>query len=290
MFVFILTVYNLISQYINISGYVALPLKNKIYIPPFYYFNMNLEILKKIGLSDGEIKVYDALLEIGATSINSIHERVGIDRRNIYDILNKLIERGLISYIEENGKRIFKISNPDKILSYIEEKKLNLDEIKKEVEKIMPAMQGEFKSEKQELFAEIFKGAEGMKAVWDDLLNYDAIYWIGSGMYVPLRFPAFWDDWNKRRMKKKVGSYHLFRSDKREEVKNKKEFEKNKISNWKFLPSEFSGAPTVTVAYGDKVAQMMLGDNISVFVIQSEELAENYKKYHKYLWDKIAKD
>jgi sugar-specific transcriptional regulator TrmB len=250
---------------------------------------MNLEILKKIGLSEGEVKVYNALLEIGATSINNIHEKIGIDRRNIYDILNKLIERGLVSYIETDGKRTFKISNPDKLLSYIEEKKSNLDEVKKEVSKIIPAMQEVFKSEKQELFAEIFKGAEGMKAVWDDLLNYDAIYWIGSGMYVPLRFPAFWDDWNKRRMQKKVESYHLFRSDKREDVKKRKGFDKNKITDWKFLPAEFSGNPTVTVAYGDKVAQMLLGEEISVFVIKSKELSENYKKYHKFLWDKVAK-
>jgi hypothetical protein len=34
---------------------------------------------------------------------------------------------------------------------------------------------------------------------------------------------------------------------------------------------------------------MILGENISVFVIKSRELAENYKKYHKFLWDKVAK-
>ena len=245
---------------------------------------MNLEILKKIGLSEGEIKVYNALLEIGITSISSIHEKVGIDRRNIYDILNKLIERGLVSYIEENGKKIFKISNPDKILSYIEEKKSSLDEVKSEVVKIIPAMQDIFKSKKQELFAEIFKGAEGMKAVWDDLLNYDAIYWIGSGLYVPQRFPAYWKEWNQKRIKKKIGSYHLFRYETRKEV------DKKLFTTCKFLPPEFSGNPTVTVAYGDKVAQMLLGENISVFVIGSKELAENYKKYHKFLWDKVAKD
>jgi sugar-specific transcriptional regulator TrmB len=251
---------------------------------------MDLEILRKIGLSEGEVKVYKALLEIGVTSINNIHEKVGIDRRNIYDILNKLIERGLVSYIEENRKRVFKITNPDKILSYIEEKKSNLESVKGEVLKVMPSIHTMFQSEKQEMFAEIFKGAEGMKAVWDDLLNYDAIYWIGSGMYVPEKFPAYWLDWNKRRMAKKVGSYHLFRSDKRENVKKYKKFVKNKITNWKFLPAEFSGNPTATVAYGDKVAQMLLGENISVFVIKSKELAENYKKYHRFLWDKVAKD
>ena len=245
---------------------------------------MDLDILRKIGLSEGEIKIYDALLEIGVTSINKIHKRVGIDRRNIYDILNKLMERGLVSYIEENGKRVFKISNPDKILSYIEEKKSNLDEVKNEVTKIIPAMQDIFHSTRTEMFAEIFKEAEGLKAVWDDLLNYDSIYWIGSGLYIPNRFPAYWKEWNQRRIQKKVKSYHLFRYEKRKEV------DKKLFPTSKFLPPEFSGNPTATVIYGDKVAQMLLGENISVFVIESKELAQNYKKYHQFLWNKVAKE
>ncbi len=244
---------------------------------------MNLEILKKIGLSEGEIKVYGALLEIGVTSINNIHEKIGIDRRNIYDILNKLIERGLVSYIETNGIRTFRISNPDKLISYIEEKKSRLDNIKSEVTKIMPAIHDMFQSEKQKMFAEIFKGAEGLKAVWDDLLNYDAIYWIGSGGYVPEQYTAYFNDWNKRRKRKGVKSYHLYRSEKW----------KFALKSWftdaRVLPPEFSGNPTVTVTYGDKVTQMLLGEEIAVFVIQSKELAENYKKYHKFLWDKVAK-
>lgn len=251
---------------------------------------MNLEILRKMGLSEGEVKVYKALLELGATSINNIHEKVGVDRRNIYDILNKLIERGLVSYFDEDGKRVFRISSPDKLVSYIEEKKSELEGVKKEINSVLPEIKQVFNSKKEELKAEIFRGVEGMKAVWDDLINYNEIHWIGSGLYVPLRFPAFWDDWNKRRMKKKVGSYHLFRDDKREAVKNRKGFDKNSITDWKFLPPEFSGNPTVTVVYGSKVAQMILGENINVFVIQNKELAENYRLYHKYLWDNVAKN
>ncbi len=243
---------------------------------------MNLSVLKKIGLSDGEIKVYSALLEIGVTSINNIHQKVRIDRRNIYDILNKLLERGLISSVQTNERKMFRVSNPEKILSYIEEKKSNLDEVKDEVTKIIPAMNSVFASEKEELFSEIFKGAEGMKAVWDDMLSYDAIYWIGSGLYVPERFPAYWKEWNQRRIKKKVKSYHLFRYEKRKDV-SKKLFPMSR-----FLPIAFSGNPTATVIYGNKVAQMLLGENITVFIIESKELAENYKKYHQYLWDKVA--
>jgi HTH-type transcriptional regulator, sugar sensing transcriptional regulator len=244
---------------------------------------MNLEILKKIGLSDGEIKVYLALLEIGATSINNIHKKVGMDRRNIYDILNKLIEKGFISYIEENKKRTFKTTNPNKILSYIAEKKENLNDIEKEAKKIIPLMQTIFKTEKEELFSEIFRGSEGLKASWDDMLNYDAIYWIGSGNYVPDRYPAFWKDWDKRRAKRKIKSLHLFRFEKKNEVNKKL------VKEYKFLPKEFSGNATVTAIYGDKVSQMLFGKNILVFVIKSKDLAENYKNYHKYLWNHVAK-
>ncbi|MBI2106541.1 helix-turn-helix domain-containing protein [Candidatus Woesearchaeota archaeon] len=244
---------------------------------------MNLEILRKIGLSEGEVKVYNALLKIGETPINNIHEQIGIDRRNIYDILNKLIERGLVAYIESDGKRVFRISNPDKILSYIEEKKTNLEDIKEEIKKLVPDMQKICESKKQEFQAMTFKDKEGIKAVWDDMLHYKAIFWIGSGMYVPDKFPAFFKDWDKRRKKNKVKSYHLFRYEKRNVA------DKNIWHDRRFLPSEFSGNPTVIAIYGNKVVNFLFGENLFAFVIESKELAENYKEYHKYLWENVAK-
>ena len=72
---------------------------------------MELEYLRKIGLTSGEIKVYSAVLEIGASSLNKIHEKTGIERRNIYDILNKLIEKGLVSYVIERGKALIIVVN-----------------------------------------------------------------------------------------------------------------------------------------------------------------------------------
>src|SRR3989338_10375523 len=105
---------------------------------------MNLEILRKIGLSDGEISVYSALLEAGRTTVNELHEKTGIERRNIYDILNKLINRGLISYVIENKRRYFQIAHPNKIIGYVEEKENRLEEIKKEIEKELPSFIDKF--------------------------------------------------------------------------------------------------------------------------------------------------
>jgi hypothetical protein len=32
----------------------------------------------------------------------------------------------------------------------------------------------------------------------------------------------------------------------------------------------------------------MFGAELFAFVIESSEIAENHKRYHKYLWDKVA--
>jgi hypothetical protein len=56
----------------------------------------------------------------------------------------------------------------------------------------------------------------------------------------------------------------------------------------RFLPEEFSGNPSVVCIYGNKVVNFMFGAELFAFVIESSEIAENHRRYHKYLWDKVA--
>jgi len=242
---------------------------------------MDLTKLKNIGLSEGQIKLYKALMELGNSPINKIHEKTGMERRNIYDILNKLIEKGLVIYTDENKRKTYNISHPKKIISYLEEKKDEITNTEEEIKEMIPEMVKRYESSKIEISSEVFRGAEGIKAVWEDMLNYEEIRWIGSGNYVPIKLPIFFTNWNKRRNKKRIDSFHLFRDEIRGNLIKD-------VGHAKFLPKEFSGNPTVTAMYGNKVVQFLFGESLFAFVIESEELAENYKKYHKYLW-KTAK-
>ena len=244
---------------------------------------MALEFLRKIGLSEGEIKVYSALLNEGLSPVNRIHEKTGIERRNIYDILNKLIEKGVISYIVENKRRLFQVSHPSKLVGYIEERKNELEETKKETELQIPSILQKFNFKKPKINAEIFRGEEGVKAVWEDMLNYKVIRFIGSGRYVPKKFPGWFVSFNKRRIKKGVLWLNLMRCEMKKEIK--KSFPLEKI---KYLPKEFSVNPVAICIFGDKVINFLLGKEFFAFVIESKELAENYKKYYRYLWDKLG--
>jgi len=244
---------------------------------------MKIDILRKVGLSNGEIKIYSALVDLGMSPINIIHEKTGVERRNIYDILNKLIERGFVSYITENKKRLFQISHPNKIIGYIEEKKHSLDKTQEEVEKEIPSLIEKFNFKKQKINAETFRGEDGVKAVWEDMLNYKVNYWIGSGRYVPKHLNYFFDNWNMRRIKLKVQWFNILKHELKKEIKKPFMFEQTR-----FLPKEFSGNPTVMAIFGNKTANFLLGEDYFAFVVESKELAENYKAYHKYLWDNVA--
>ena len=98
--------------------------------------------LRDIGLTEKEIEVYMILLDIGSSPVNKIYEKTGIQRRNIYDLLNKLIGKGLVSYIVENKKKYFQPKNPENLLKFIDEEKekleqkkasLNINELKKKL-------------------------------------------------------------------------------------------------------------------------------------------------------------
>lgn len=254
-----------------------------LYIAPIWGRIMDLEILRKIGLSSGEIKIYSALLDLGVSPLQKIHEKTGIERRNIYDILNKLIEKGLVSYIEENKRRSFQISHPHKVIGYIEEKKKEWEALQKEMHERIPVLVEKFNAKKPKIRAEVYRGVEGIKAVWEDMLHYPETRWVGSGRYVPKKFPFFFEKWNKRRIKAKVKWQNLMRHEMRVEAKDMS-YEK-----MKFLPIEFSGNPAVIAIYGNKVAQFLYGENLFAFVIESKELADNYRDYHQYLWVHVAK-
>ena len=92
---------------------------------------MSMEIWKKLGFSEGEGRVYESILHREDATLQSIHEATGIERRNVYDIINKLISKGLAAYITENGHKIYRINNPGSIMAYLEEEEKELTDKKK---------------------------------------------------------------------------------------------------------------------------------------------------------------
>ena len=102
---------------------------------------MNLDILQELGLSITESKVYLALLDLGSGLAGEITKKSQINRTNVYDALERLIEKGLVSYVVSANRKIFEPVNPERLKEILEEKEENL-------KKILPELQLKFKENK----------------------------------------------------------------------------------------------------------------------------------------------
>ena len=59
-----------------------------------------------IGLTETELNVYKALLRMGISLAADVIKSAQIHRATAYDVLNRLMEKGLASYIIKNKKKI----------------------------------------------------------------------------------------------------------------------------------------------------------------------------------------
>ena len=112
---------------------------------------MENKILEEAGLTKNELTVYKALLQLGSTTAGPLTKKSGIHRSRVYESLNRLIEKGLVSYKIKANRKYFQAQNPEALVDFIEEKKQKIQSIVPELK----AMQI-FKPEKQE--ANVFEG------------------------------------------------------------------------------------------------------------------------------------
>jgi sugar-specific transcriptional regulator TrmB len=241
-----------------------------------------MQELKSIGFTDGEAKVYMALLRSGPSGVNRIYETTKIHRRNIYDILNRLISRGLVTFVVEDKKRKFQITDPNRIGLFLGEQRKIIDEKEKTARILIPKLKKQFSSSRP-AEAEIYRGFEGIKTLWEDTLNYEEVLILGGGAYVYFKMPRYWISYNRKRVKKHVRMKILARREIRDVETLKEKFVESRL-----LPRELSGPPNVIWIYGNKVVNVLWTDTPVAFVLSDKNISDSYRKYFQFLWKRSA--
>ncbi len=148
-----------------------------------------LESLQAIGLTESEAKVYLALLETGKETAGVIAAKSATTSSKIYEVLDKLVAKGLASHFKENGIKRFSASSPDILQDYLAEKEYQIAEEKKRLQTIMPELHRKATQARPPSEANIYRGMKGMKIAF-----YDALQNIKRGdevlvMNTPRRTP-----------------------------------------------------------------------------------------------------
>ena len=116
---------------------------------------MESKILEDLGLSKREAKCYLALLELGSSTIGDIVKKSEIPSSKIYEILDRLIEKGLANYIIKKNQKHFQTSDPEAILNSFEEKKRHFEEL-------LPKLKEKQKQGEEKQFVEMYEGKQAI--------------------------------------------------------------------------------------------------------------------------------
>ena len=232
---------------------------------------MDTSILKDIGFKENEIKVYLALLKLKSSSVTKIADTARMDRSQTYDILEKLINKGVVSFVHKNNVKHFQPNDPSVIL-----KKIKKNE--EDFLKLLPMLDGLFKEAKEDTNVEVFKGKEGLKAIFNDIIKTKKEQIMFGGLKeletkAPFIVKHFLKKMEQNRIKEKV----LY-------IENE-DIIRIKTGKYKYISKEYL-SPVNTTIYDNKIVFII--PPFFLIRIKSKELAASYRKYFN-LWWKVAK-
>ncbi len=237
---------------------------------------INVEVLEELGLTNTEIKVYIALLEMGSSSAGAILEKSKLPNSTVHRDFNSLIEKGIISFVREGKRKVYSANNPETFINFIDEKKRKFMEILPELKE----KEGSFKKEE---LAGVYKGVKGIKEVYSILVNSGGEeYNTFGGGFVTVEVMGldWWENLHKRRVANKLSSRQVFDMSVKQAGK---EIEKNPLTKIRYVDEKFASFQE-TVICGDYVAIAIFSKNPYAFLMKDKNVAESYRKYFELLW------
>lgn len=245
---------------------------------------MNTEILEQIGLSKNEIKIYFTLLELEQSTATPIVKKSGIPNSKVYPTLDKLIKRGLVSYVIKNNVKHFQASDPKNLIELLSNKEKRIAQQKNEIEKLIPEIEHRRRLAKEKQEATIYEGLDGVKNAFNNLLNTVpkeqeyCVFTLGEELARDdLR--RFFQNYHKKRIEKKI-KVKLIANVKIREIFTK--YHKYKNMRIKYSKQKL---PTGIFIYEDCVMTVVWQGEPTAFVIKSKNNAQRYREFFNEIWE-----
>ena len=244
---------------------------------------MNTAILQQLGLSLNEAKIYLSLIEYGGSGVSTIALRAQVHRRNAYDAVHRLLEKGLVFEVHTNTETTYEAVDPGKLMELMRERERSLAAS-------LPKLQELYHTSRAPELAYIYKGVEGVKNYMRLALHSGKDMFIlgAEGAWLDPRIAEYTAWFLQEAKKKRMHITAILDHDARgiPEAANKLAHEH------KFLPAQYDTNSTMDI-FGDYVVTYTgttpgkLLDNVTIFVMHSPDLAASYRIWWQALWDML---
>ncbi len=234
------------------------------------------EIFEELGFTHAEAKIYLALLKIGETTSGQIIKESKLQNSTTHKILNKLISKGIVSFITKGKTKHYKATEPENFLKILKEKE-------KKLEEIIPKLKSlQIPTNKEN--AEIFEGFEGFKNMLREIIKEskkgEEYLFFSFFTENPEDFEYvynFYKEFEKERKEKGI----IVKGIAPKQIKNM--FKGRNKKNLFF--ADFPTPLNITI-FRDKIAFTPWENRKISFLITSQQLAEEFRTYFYSIWKK----
>ncbi len=236
---------------------------------------MDTQILEDIGLTNAEIKVYLALLELGTSTAGPILDKTSLQNSVVHMTLNKLIEKGLVSFIKEGKRNHYQATNPKHIIEYINEKR-------EKFESILPELLTKQKLSKEKPEVTTFRNIKGIKELLYELLEAGGTehHTLGSTNRSLMMGDEWWINYHKKRVSKGIKAKLIFN----ESLKYWKAEKRYTKAEVRYTKMGFEPLTETIIRY-NKIGIIIWTDKPIGILIYNKIAAESYDKFFEFMWN-----
>jgi hypothetical protein len=195
--------------------------------------------------------------------------------------MDKLIEKGLASYVLKNKVKYFNAAPPSRIKDYLEEKKAKLSEQEVAFEKFLPSLELKQKLVEKGTDAEVYRGWKGMQTVYNDLLESlkkgeeYCVFGASKGID-QAKVKSFYTRFNQKRLKQGLKANIIFNKNAKGNISDA---EKN--AKVRYLDHT---TPSEILIYKNKTAIVLLEKEPLIILIRGESIADSFRAYFDVMW------
>jgi len=227
--------------------------------------------LQRIGLSNNEATVYLTLLKRVSCKAGEISKYSQLNRTTTYDVLERLLDKGLIGYVVKGKVKYFEVISPKHLKEFVKEKEF-------EVNRIFPSLEKLYATPEKKHNVTLYYGYKGMKTIFEDILREAKInYVLDSEGEFTERMPYFAQYFIRQVEKKKIKIKHL--------VRTGRDVSPSKTTEVRYAKKNIASEAVFNI-YKDKIAILIWTDPPEGVIIQNKAAADSLKEYFEILWKK----
>lgn len=247
-----------------------------------------IERLQKLGLTQKEAVVYMATLELGVASpVSTIAKRASILRTTAYNILNSLVQKGVLVSFEKNGTQYYEALPPAKLVAFLKEESERLAQLAEEADKLIPELNTHYRALDNKPRVYFYEGNEGLIRVYEETLNSsEEILAYASDQANQDAIPWYFPKYYKRRSAKKIPIRAIFPDTPKDRERHS--LDGQELRKSRIVPKDKLDFTPEVNFFDDKIMIADWKEKLGI-IIESREITKMFKQTFELAWEAAEK-